>query len=120
MLSIVFLFYNNFPLNNASLIPYYLNEENCWDINIEDLKTPNLKKEFLKTAVNEMSLVSDQWLQGLVSDTERFQSIIDSWNIATESLKNRIIDYYQNFDPAIICTLWLSLEQEEICLKFVN
>ena len=47
-----------------------------------------------------MSLVSDQWQQGLVSDTERFQSIIDSWNIATESLKNRIIDYYQNFDPA--------------------
>lgn len=69
-------------------------------INIEDLKTPDMKKEFLANANHEMSYVSEQWQQGFVSDTERFQTIIDSWNLATESLKDRIIDYYQNFDPA--------------------
>jgi len=87
-------------LDSLKFLGFYYATNAGISINIEDLKTPNLKKEFLKTAVNEMSLVSDQWQQGLVSDTERFQSIIDSWNIATESLKNRIIDYYQNFDPA--------------------
>jgi hypothetical protein len=69
-------------------------------INIEDLKTPDMKKDFLHTANQEMKYVSEQWQQGFVSDTERFQTIIDSWNLATESLKDRIIDYYQNFDPA--------------------
>ena len=69
-------------------------------INIEDLKTPDMKKDFLDTANQEMKYVSEQWQQGFVSDTERFQTIIDSWNLATESLKDRIIDYYQNFDPA--------------------
>ena len=69
-------------------------------INIEDLKTPDVKKDFIKTANNEVDEVSRQWQQGFVSDTERFRSIIDSWNIATESLKDRIVDYFQVFDPA--------------------
>jgi hypothetical protein len=68
-------------------------------INIEDLKTPNSKKKFINQANIEISQVSNLWKQGELSDTERFQAIIDSWNVATESLKNRIIDYYQNYDP---------------------
>jgi len=69
-------------------------------INIEDLKTPSVKKDFLKQAEEEVEIISKEWEQGFVSETERFQTIIDSWNFATESLKNRIVDYYQNFDPA--------------------
>ncbi len=69
-------------------------------INIEDLKTPDVKRKFIQTANDEINSISEQWQQGFVSDTERFQSIIDSWNVATESLKNRIVDYYQTFDPA--------------------
>jgi hypothetical protein len=68
-------------------------------INIEDLKTPNSKKTFISQANIEISEISNFWKQGELSDTERFQAIIDSWNVATESLKNRIIDYYQNYDP---------------------
>ena len=68
-------------------------------INIEDLKTPDLKKNYINDANNEITKVSKNWVQGLVSDSERFQTIIDSWNFAAESLKNRIIEYYQNYDP---------------------
>jgi len=69
-------------------------------INIEDLKTPNVKKKFIEIAKAEIQDVSQLWQEGFVSDTERFQTIIDSWNSATESLKNKIVDYYQNYDPA--------------------
>jgi hypothetical protein len=68
-------------------------------INIEDLKTPKEKKELLNKTNEEIDQVSIEWSQGNLSDAERFQTIIDSWNLATESLKNRIIEYYQNFDP---------------------
>jgi hypothetical protein len=87
-------------LDSLKFLGFYYATNAGISINIEDLKTPNVKQKFLETATEEMSFVSKQWEQGFVSDTERFQSIIDSWNIATESLKNRIIDYYQNFDPA--------------------
>ena len=77
-------------LDSLKLLGFYYATNAGISINLEDLKTPDLKKDCIETANNE---------QGEVSDTERFQRIIDSWNIATESLKNKIIDYYKNFDP---------------------
>lgn len=87
-------------LDSLKLLGFYYATNAGISISIEDLKTPDLKKHFIKDANDETYLASELWQQGLVSDTERFQNIIDSWNIATESLKNRIIDYYQKFDPA--------------------
>lgn len=87
-------------LDSLKLLGFYYATTAGISINIEDLKTPNVKKNFLDNANLEIDEISQQWQQGFVSDTERFQSIIDSWNVATESLKNKIVDYYQNFDPA--------------------
>ena len=87
-------------LDSLKLLGFYYATNAGISINIEDLKTPNVKKQFINRANEEINFVSQQWQQGFVSDTERFQTIIDSWNIATESLKNQIVDYYQNFDPA--------------------
>jgi len=86
-------------LDSLKLLGFYYATNAGISINIEDLKTPNLKRECIENANNEISEVSIKWQQGFVSDTERFQRIIDSWNIATESLKNKIVDYYKNFDP---------------------
>ena len=87
-------------LDSLKLLGFYYATNAGISINIEDLKTPDAKKQYLKNANLEIQHVSKQWEQGFISDSERFQSIIDIWNLATESLKNRIIDYYQNFDPA--------------------
>ena len=87
-------------LDSLKLLGFYYATNAGISINIEDLKTPDVKRNFIKIANNEIDEVSKQWQQGFVSDTERFQTIIDSWNVATESLKNRIVDYYQIFDPA--------------------
>ena len=86
-------------LDSLKLLGFYYATNAGISINLEDLKTPDLKKDCIETANNEIADVSTKWQQGYVSDTERFQRIIDSWNIATESLKNKIIDYYKNFDP---------------------
>jgi DNA-directed RNA polymerase subunit beta' len=87
-------------LDSLKLLGFHFATNAGISINIEDLKTPDLKKSYIDTANLEIKDISKQWQQGFVSDTERFQTIIDSWNIATESLKNRIVEYYQNYDPA--------------------
>ena len=69
-------------------------------ITIEDLKTPQVKDLILNQTTEKIKKVSNNWQQGLLTDIERFQTIIDSWNVATEELKNQIVEYYQNFDPA--------------------
>jgi DNA-directed RNA polymerase subunit beta' len=87
-------------LDSLKFLGFYYATNAGISINIEDLKTPKIKKDFLDDANQEMKYVSEQWQRGFVSDTERFQTIIDSWNFATEALKDRIVEYYQNFDPA--------------------
>ena len=87
-------------LDSLKLLGFHYATNAGISINIEDLKTPDLKKNYIQTANTEIVDISKLWQQGFVSDTERFQTIIDSWNIATESLKNRIVEYYQNYDPA--------------------
>jgi hypothetical protein len=87
-------------LDSLKLLGFHYATNAGISISIEDLKTPDVKKSFIETANTEITFISQQWQKGFVSDTERFQSIIDSWNVATDSLKNRIVDYYQKFDPA--------------------
>jgi hypothetical protein len=87
-------------LDSLKFLGFYYATNAGISINIEDLKTPNTKKEFLDITNQEILDVSQRWQYGKISDTERFQSIIDSWNVVTESLKHRIVDYYQDFDPA--------------------
>lgn len=87
-------------LDSLKLLGFYYATNAGISINIEDLKTPSVKKQFIRTTNEEIVTISKLWQQGFVSDSERFQTIIDSWNNATEGLKNRIVDYYQSFDPA--------------------
>ena len=68
-------------LDSLKLLGFYYATNAGISINIEDLKTPNVKREFIKTANDEIVYISKQWEQGFVSDTERFQTIIDSWNV---------------------------------------
>ena len=87
-------------LDSLKFLGFYYATNAGISINIEDLRTPDVKKKFIENANREIEEVSQFWQHGKVSDVERFQTIIDSWNVATESLKFRIIDYYQDFDPA--------------------
>jgi hypothetical protein len=86
-------------LDSLKLLGFYYATNAAVSINIEDLKTPNFKEDSLAEANNAIEKTSEKWQGGEISEAERFQSIIDSWNYASESLKNRIIDYYENFDP---------------------
>jgi hypothetical protein len=91
--------YSSALLDSLKLLGFYYATTAGISINTEDLKTPKFKKSFLNSAEIETQRISKLWGQGLVSDAERFQCIIDSWNVATESLKSHIIEYYENFDP---------------------
>lgn len=92
--------YSSALLDSLKLLGFYYATNAGISINTEDLKTPNAKSTILKIVEDDAKKISDLWIKGAVSNAERFQSIIDCWNVATDSLKSRIINYYQNFDPA--------------------
>jgi RNA polymerase Rpb1, domain 5/RNA polymerase Rpb1, domain 4 len=68
-------------------------------ISLEDLKTPEAKKKVIEETNRIINHTSFEWSEGKISEVERFQRILDSWNLATEGLKNRIVDCYANYEP---------------------
>jgi len=68
-------------------------------ISIEDLKVPFLKNSMLDRANQEIINSEKIFLKGKLTDVERFQKIIDTWNLTSESLKNQVIYYFKNYDP---------------------
>jgi DNA-directed RNA polymerase subunit beta' len=68
-------------------------------ISIEDLKIPFVKNLMLEKANQEIINAEKIYLKGKITDIERFQKIIDTWSLTSESLKDQVIHYFKNYDP---------------------
>lgn len=68
-------------------------------ISIEDLKVPFVKTKMLDEAHQEILNAEKICLKGKITDVERFQKIIDTWSITSESLKDEVVSYFKNYDP---------------------
>ena len=68
-------------------------------ISIEDLKIPFVKNVMLEKANQEIRNAEKIYLKGKITDVERFQKLIDTWSLTSESLKDQIIYYFKNYDP---------------------
>jgi DNA-directed RNA polymerase subunit beta' len=68
-------------------------------ISIEDLKVPFVKSVMLEKANQDIHNSEKIFLKGKITDVERFQKIIDTWSLTSESLKKQIVYYFKNYDP---------------------
>lgn len=68
-------------------------------ISIEDLKVPFVKNLMLEKANQEIINAEKIYLKGKITNIERFQKIIDTWSLTSESLKDQVIRYFKNYDP---------------------
>ena len=68
-------------------------------ISIEDLKIPFVKNVMLEKANQEILNAEKICLKGKITDVERFQKIIDTWNLTSESLKDEVVSYFKTYDP---------------------
>lgn len=68
-------------------------------ISIEDLKIPFVKNLMLEKANQDIINSEKIYLKGKITDVERFQKIIDTWSLTSESLKEQVIYYFKNYDP---------------------
>lgn len=68
-------------------------------ISIEDLRIPFVKSLILEEANEEIRNSDKIFLKGKITEVERFQKIINTWSLISDSLKNQIIYYFKNYDP---------------------
>ncbi len=57
-------------------------------ISLDDMLIPSNKKDLLQQAQKEIERVQDQYTEGLITDGERYNKVIDIWAQVTENIAN--------------------------------
>ena len=68
-------------------------------VSIEDVKVPEAKKEILEKAQAQVDNVLKQYKRGLITEEERYQSVIKIWEQATDDVKNAMRDTFTQLNP---------------------
>ncbi len=68
-------------------------------ISVDDLKVPPTKKLLLEAAEAEILATEERYTRGEITEVERFQKVIDTWNSTSESLKDEVVDHFKATDP---------------------
>ncbi len=68
-------------------------------ISVEDLQVPPRKKELLALAEAEIERALDRYTRGEITEIERYQKVIDTWNQTNDDIKNEMIANFEQNDP---------------------
>lgn len=68
-------------------------------LSLEDLRIPPIKYYLINDTIKSLEYTDNKYKRGEITAVERFQKIIDTWNDASDKLKNQVIEYFKNTDP---------------------
>lgn len=68
-------------------------------ISVDDLQIPPIKKALLAEAEAEIAKTEDRYRTGKITEVERFQKTIDTWNSTSEALKDEVVSNFLATDP---------------------
>nr|WKT08300.1 RNA polymerase beta'' subunit [Mesostigma viride] len=68
-------------------------------LSIDDLSIPPTKKWLLEDAEQEIAKTQKNYSIGKITAVERFQKVIDTWHSTSETLKNEVVQYFEQTNP---------------------
>ena len=68
-------------------------------ISVDDLEVPPSKKAMLETAEQEIRDTEERYTRGEITEVERFQKVIDTWNETSEYLKDKVVENFREINP---------------------
>lgn len=68
-------------------------------ISVDDLQIPPSKRDLLEEAEEEIRTTETRYTRGEITEVERFQKVIDTWNSTSENLKDEVVKNFRATDP---------------------
>ncbi|NJN73450.1 MAG: DNA-directed RNA polymerase subunit beta' [Limnothrix sp. RL_2_0] len=68
-------------------------------ISVDDLQVPPVKRQMLESAEQEIRATETRYSRGEITEVERFQKVIDTWNSTSESLKEEVVRNFRDTNP---------------------
>ncbi len=67
-------------------------------IGVNDIVIPAKKKEMIEAANEEVKEIQEQYIQGHITQEERYNRVIEVWSKTNEDLTNELMDYLKEVD----------------------
>jgi DNA-directed RNA polymerase subunit beta' len=68
-------------------------------ISVDDLMVPPSKRALLDAAEAEIRATEERYQRGEITEVERFQKVIDTWNGTSEALKDEVVKHFKKTNP---------------------
>ncbi len=68
-------------------------------VSVDDVKVPPAKKQILADAGAQVDNVTKQYRRGLITDAERYNSVIKIWEDATDKVTDAMKDNFEKLNP---------------------
>ncbi|MFQ3616874.1 MAG: DNA-directed RNA polymerase subunit beta' [Cyanobacteriota bacterium] len=68
-------------------------------ISVDDLQVPPSKRKLLDEAEDEIRKTEERYTRGDITEVERFQKVIDTWNSTNEDLTNAVVRNFRESNP---------------------
>jgi DNA-directed RNA polymerase subunit beta' len=68
-------------------------------ISVDDLQVPPSKKELLEATEEEIRTTERRYSKGEITEVERFQKVVDTWNNTSEELKDEVVRNFKATNP---------------------
>ncbi len=68
-------------------------------ISVSDMEIPEAKNEILVEAEKAVDKITAQYKRGRISDEERYNSVIKTWNETVDQISNALMDNLDEFNP---------------------
>ena len=68
-------------------------------ISVDDLQIPAVKRKLLEAAEEEIRRTESRYERGEITEVERFQKVIDTWNGTSEELKQEVVRNFEANNP---------------------
>jgi DNA-directed RNA polymerase subunit beta' len=68
-------------------------------ISVEDLQVPPSKRSLLDEAQEEIRRTERRYTKGEITEVERFQKVVDTWNGTSEALKDEVVRNFKSTNP---------------------
>ena len=68
-------------------------------ISVDDLQVPKAKRRMIESAEAEIHRTEKRYATGEITEVERFQKVIDTWNSTSEALKEEVVRNFQETNP---------------------
>ena len=86
-------------LDNIKVLGFKYSAKGAITISVSDMIIPEIKARMLRESDEKIDRIVKQYRKGLISDEERYNSVINTWTQTSESVTTALMESLDKFNP---------------------